>query len=202
MEKLKDIISNRFMLTFIVSFLISIIFTGIVLYLWYTYSPLLSENWIKASVVVLHTIAIAILVLGAIVHMSEMKAFAGVKIILALVGAFMMPSIVMDIYLPPFVLLFYGAFVSATLTYSGYITIPSSKAGVIEVAIGSVYPLLSPLLFYILYQLMNMPHVVEIAGICHANNIPSRITGPRAMIRRIIRSHMAAMARAYGGCGI
>ena len=186
---------NNFTLAFVISIAVSTLMAAILLYLWYSYSPLLSSGMLKTAVLSLHITAIVIMLIGGIKYYSTLRSLAIAKFILSFAGGFMLPYIIMDMYLPPFVLLIYGGFVAAILTYSGYITLPSSKAGIIEVAIGSFYPVLGPVMFYLLYQVMNMPHIIEVAGICHANNLPYMKKGIISRIRRKIRRDMAAVAR-------
>lgn len=163
---------QKYNFVFIISFLVSLLITIWVINMFIN-DPLKFDNTIVKSCVIAFLVGSIALLFIDIVFISDKKGLGWYyRLTLAIITSVIIPPIMYDIYIPPFTVLILAVMISIALTLTSFTLYPIKKhIAIIYTIFSSLVPFLTPVLFYILYQIIQMPHIIEIAGVCHVSNI-------------------------------
>ncbi len=128
---------------------------------------------LKAVVIGLLLLAAVLTAADAVIINRERTSMWYLKLSVAFLAVITVPPIIYDLYVPPFMLLFLAVYISVILAVNGFVLVPvRPKLGGANIILASFIPFNAPIMFYILYQVIRMPHLIEFAGICHASVLP------------------------------
>ena len=128
---------------------------------------------VKGVIILLFGLTAGIMTYDILQSTGERTKMWFTKLVVAFVSIVIIPPIIYDLYIPPFMILFFAIFVSSVMAVNGFILVPmNKKLAAANIMLASIVPFNAPVLFYMLYQIIHMPHIVEVAGVCHVSNVP------------------------------
>ena len=163
-------IKNTYMIFLVISLVISVIMAVFVIL---AFRDGYFMDGVSLKGIIIGMFLVIILVSGYdILRSKERTMMWYLKLAVALIAVVTIPPIFYDLYVPPFMVFFFAMFFSSVMAVNGFILVPvDKKMAAVNIIIASVFPFNTPVLFYILYQVIQMPHIIEVAGICHVASI-------------------------------
>jgi len=174
----KESARRTYALQFTVSFALSLTVAALILYAYATRPLAFTAGMLRWGVIALILVAVCLVLMDIVFILKTRDWVWHTKLAVAVVGIVALPPVMYDVYIPPFLLLAIAITLSVCLSVSAFTLQPVNRAlSFVYTLAASMVPFTAPILFYILYQVIRMPHIVEIGGVCHIANPTTAVAG-------------------------